>query len=148
MLYSNLLLFHSLIRYFVLIFLVIVVVRSYMGWSKKTGFTSMDDKSGLWLLMLTHTQFILGLILYFVSPFVKFEGSTMKDSMLRYWTVEHVSMMLIAVVLITVGRVTSRKMKEENAKHKRMFIFCAIALVIILAAIGTSGRGFFSLGHE
>ncbi len=148
MLYSNLTLFHSLIRYFVLIFLVIVVVRSYMGWTKKKGFTSMDDKSGLWLLMLTHTQFILGLLLYFVSPFVKFEGATMKDATLRYWTVEHVAMMLIAVALITVGRVTARKMGDENGKHKRMFIFCAIALVIILAAIGTSGRGFFSLGHE
>lgn len=145
MLYSNLLLFHSLIRYFVMIFLVIVVVRSYMGWSKKTGFTSVDDKSGLWLLMLTHTQLILGVILYFVSPHVKFDANTMKDAIQRYWTVEHVFMMIIAVTLITIARVSSRKMKDETAKHKRMFVFCLIALLLILVAIFTSGRGFFSL---
>lgn len=148
MLHSNLLLFHSVIRYFVLIFLVLIVIRSYMGWSKKTEYTANDNKLGTWLLMLTHTQFLLGLILYFVSPAVVFGANTMKDATARYWTVEHVSMMLIAVVLITVGRATSKKMTDATAKHKRMFIFCVLALIIILAAIGTSGRGFFSLGHE
>jgi fucose permease len=54
-------------------------------------------------------------------------------------------MMIIAVTLITIARVSSRKMKDETAKHKRMFVFCLIALLLILVAIFTSGRGFFSL---
>jgi hypothetical protein len=65
----------------------------------------------------------------------------MKDATNRYWTVEHVSMMIIAVVLITVARSTAKKMTVDQSKHKRLFIFNSIALIIILASIAMSGRG-------
>ncbi len=143
--YPLLLVFHSAIRYFVLIFLIIVIVRSFMGWSKKGAFTGNDNKMGTWLLMLTHMQFLLGLILYFVSPAVIFGANTMKDATVRYWTVEHITIMLLAVVLITVGRVTSKRLTVPADKHKRMFIFNLIALLLILAGIFMSGRGFFEL---
>jgi len=51
---------------------------------------------------------------------------------------------LIAVVFITLARTTSKKMSDAVAKHKRLFIFNLIALLIILGAIAMSGRGFFS----
>jgi hypothetical protein len=143
--YSTLLTLHSALRYFVLLFLLIVIIRSLMAWQKKDAYTSTDDKLSLWLFMLTHTQLLIGLILYFVSPFVVFSGTSMKDSLLRYWLVEHNTMMLIAIVLITMARITAKKISEGAAKHKRLFIFNAIALIIILAAISMSGRGFFSL---
>jgi hypothetical protein len=139
-----LLLTHSVIRYFVLIFLLVVIVRSFMGWQQKSTYAALDDKLSLWLFIFTHTQLLIGLILYFVSPVVIFSGASMKDSVARYWLVEHATMMLIAVVLITMARITAKKMTEAVAKHKRLFIFNAIALVIILVAIAQSGRGFFS----
>ncbi|MFZ5971333.1 MAG: cytochrome B [Bacteroidota bacterium] len=143
--YSLLLVFHSAIRYFVLIFLIVVIVRSFMGWSKKGEFTATDNKMGTWLLMLTHMQFLLGLILYFVSPAVIFGANTMKDATVRYWTVEHITVMLLAVALITVGRVTAKRLTVPTDKHKRMFIFNLIALALILVGIFMSGRGFFEL---
>jgi fucose permease len=54
-------------------------------------------------------------------------------------------MMLIAIVLITVARITSKKLSNDVAKHKRMFIFNSIALVVILVTIAMSKRGFFSI---
>ncbi len=135
---------HSVIRYFVLIFLLVVIVRSFMGWQQKSNYTALDDKFSLWLFIFTHTQLPIGLILYFASPVVIFSGASMKDAIARYWLVEHVTMMLIAIVLITVARITAKKMTEEVAKHKRMFIFNVLALIIILVAIAQSGRGFFS----
>jgi uncharacterized membrane protein SirB2 len=87
---------------------------------------------------------LLGLILYFVSPLVIFDGASMKNAVARYWLVEHITMMLIAVVLITMARVTAKKMTDAVAKHKRLFIFNLIALIFIVAAIAMSGRGFFS----
>jgi hypothetical protein len=143
--YSTLITFHSALRYFVLIFLIIVIVKSLMGWQKKESYTSGDDKLSLWLFMLTHTQLLIGIVLYFVSPFVVFSGASMKDSMMRYWLVEHNTMMLIAIVLITMARITAKKLSDPAAKHKRLFIFNTIALIIILTAISMSGRGFFSL---
>ena len=140
-----LLLTHSVLRYFVLIFLLVVIVRSFSGWQKNAGYTGLDDKMSLWLFILTHTQLLVGLTLYFVSPRVIFSGASMKDAIDRYWLVEHNTMMLIAIVFITIARISAKKMADAVAKHKRLFIFNTIALIIIVAAIAMSGRGFFSL---
>lgn len=142
--FDLLVLTHSTLRYFILVFLLILLYRSFQGWQKKSAFTAMDDKVSLWLFILTHSQLLLGLILYFISPLVIFSGASMKNAVARYWLVEHISMMLIAVVLITMARVTAKKMTDAVAKHKRLFIFNLIALIIILVAIAQSGRGFFS----
>jgi hypothetical protein len=144
--HSVLLLTHSVLRYFVLIFLLMVIVRSLMGWQNKGEYTSTDNKLGTWLMMLTHTQFLIGLVLYFVSPLVIFSGAAMKEPVTRYWLVEHSVMMLMAVGLITAGRATAKRLSDSVAKHKRMFIFNAIALLIIIVAIASfKDRGFFTI---
>jgi hypothetical protein len=141
-----LLVIHSILRYFVLIFLLTVIVRSLMGWLNKGEYSSTDTKLGTWLMILTHSQFVIGLILYFVSPLVIFSGASMKNPVTRYWLVEHITMMLIAVVLITVGRATAKRLTDSVAKHKRMFIFNVIALIVIVAAIASfKDRGFFTV---
>lgn len=139
--YTGLLHSHSYLRYFVLILLVVVIITSLIGWVGKKNYTSTDNKLSLALFIATHVQLLFGLILYAVSPWVKFGATTMKDSLTRYWTVEHIFIMLIAVVLITLARSTSKKLSSSGAKHKRMFIFNLIALLVILVAIQMSQRG-------
>lgn len=144
--YGTFLLLHSLVRYFVLILLVVLIVKSLMGWMNRSAFTGADNKLSLFTLIATHTQFLLGLILYvFVSPFVKFGADTMSDKTTRFWTVEHITMMLIAVVLITVARSTMKKLPDGPSKHKRLFIFNLIAVVIVVFGIYATHRGFFGL---
>lgn len=140
-----LLLTHSVFRYFALVFLIVLIVRSLMGWMNKSEYSSLDDKLGLWLFIVTHTQLLLGLVLYFVSPAVIFSAASMKEPIARYWLVEHITMMLIAIVLITMARITAKKMTDSVAKYKRLFIFNSIALLLIVVAILQSGRGFFGL---
>jgi len=139
--YTGLLHTHSFLRYAVLILLIIVVVTSVMGWLNKKSYSATDNKLSLSLFIATHLQLLLGLILFFVSPFVQFNSSTMKDATTRYWTVEHNTIMIIAIILITMARITAKKMTNDEAKHKRMFIFNLLALVFILAGIAMSGRG-------
>ena len=134
---------HSYLRYFLLALLVVVVIKSLMGWLSQRSFTKMDDKLSLWLLIATHSQFLLGLVLFFTSDLVKFNAETMKNSDLRYWTVEHSTMMILAVVLITVARITHKKLPTDQSKHKRLFLLNGAALVIIIIAILASGRGLF-----
>lgn len=143
--HSILLLLHSLVRYFVLIFLILIIVRSFIGWQNKSEFSKRDDQLSLWLFMFTHTQLLLGLILYFVSPIIIFSKASMADKVARYWLVEHAFGMLIAIVLITMGRITMKKLTDPAAKHKRLFVFNVIALVIIITMIAFSQRGFFSI---
>ena len=143
--YTGLLHTHSLLRYLVLIFLLAVIVNSFLGFSNKKTFGKMDNMLGLTLFSVTHTQFLVGVLLFFVSPFVQFNGGAMKDPSLRYWTTEHNLIMLIAITMITLARITAKKMSDDTVKHKRMLIYNSIALVLILVAIAMSKRGFFSM---
>ena len=138
--YTGLLHTHSLLRYFILIALIVVIVKGLIGLINKQPYGKWDNKLGLYLFIFTHMQLLAGIILYFVSPFVQFGPETMSDKVTRYWTVEHIFSMAIAVVLITLARTTSKKMTKDADKHKRMVIFNFVALVVILAMIWHSGR--------
>jgi len=134
---------HSGLRYIVLLLLLVVIIKSLDGLLNKKPFQSIDNKLSLWLLISTHIQFVLGLALYFVSPFVQFSGEAMKDASIRYWTSEHIVGMFIAVTLITVARSTSKKLSDAKAKHQRLLLLNTIALVVIVATILLSGREVF-----
>ena len=99
------------------------------------SFGTGDRKLGLFALIFTHTQFLLGLILYFISPKVLFSGAAMKDSVLRFFLVEHISLMLIAVVLITIGYSKTKRAATDSKKFKLTFWFYLIGLILILAGI-------------
>jgi hypothetical protein len=143
--HSFILILHSLNRFILLALLLTVIVRTFMGWQNKSAFSTLDNKFSLFLFISTHTQLLLGLILYFVSPVVIFSGASMKDSAARYWLVEHLAGMLVAIILITMGRTMTKKIADGATRYKRMFIFNTIALVIILAMIAQSQRGFFGI---
>lgn len=139
--YKALLHAHSGIRYLVLLLLIVVIVKSLLGLVGKKEYTKLDNGLGLSLFIATHVQLLFGIVLYFISPFVQFSGAAMKDATTRYWLVEHGTAMLIAIVLITLARTTSKKMSNDVAKHRRLFLFNLIALAIILFSIHLSGRG-------
>ena len=120
---------HSGLRWVVLI-LIIACILVAMGAMGKKPLSASAKKISLFALIATHLQTVLGLALYFMSPKVQFSGETMKNSMLRFFTMEHILMMLIAVILVTIG---NRQAKSGNGK--KMFWYYFIALVIILAAI-------------
>ena len=62
-------------------------------------------------------------------------GTVMKDSLLRFSSVEHPLIMIIAVILITIGFSKHKKKETGNAKFKTIAIFYAIALILILSRI-------------
>lgn len=142
--YTGLLHTHSLLRYFILIALVVVTLKALLGLINKQPYGKWDNKLGLYLFIFTHMQLLAGLILYFVSPRVQFGATTMSAKLTRYWTVEHVTGMLIAVVLITLARSTSKRMTDDLAKHKRMFVFNLLALVLIVGTVITGGMNIFA----
>ena len=144
--YPGFLLAHSIVRYLLLILLITLIIRSLLGWVQKSSYSPLDNKISLWTLIVTHTQFLIGLVLYFfISPNVQFTGSAMSDTLIRYWTVEHIIMMIIAVALITAARSSSKKLTDGPARHRRLFILNSISLLVMLAAIAMSGRGFLGL---
>jgi hypothetical protein len=143
--YQGILSLHSIVRYFILVMLIVVIVQSLLGMVNKKQYGSMDNKLGLFLFILTHTQLLIGIILYFISPAVQFSGAAMKEASTRYWLVEHNTAMIIAIILISVARISSKKLTNDTDKHRRMFILNTIALAIILVTIWLSGRGIIGM---
>jgi len=120
---------HSGLRYVVLGLLIAAIITAYSNWqSDKQG----DSKIYLFAFISTHVQLLIGLILYAMSPKVNF--GLISDKLFRFFSIEHGFMMLIAIVLITVGRIRSKKL-EGAARHRTVLYYYALALIIILAAI-------------
>ena len=101
----------------------------------QTAFTNKDKKAGLFALIFTHIQFLLGLVLYFISPKVVFDGSSMKSDVMRFFLVEHISLMVLAVILITIGYSRAKRATDDGKKFKSILIFYLIGLALILFAI-------------
>ena len=141
---------HSALRYFVLLLLIAAIAKAFAGWFGKKEFTTGDDKIGLFLMIGAHIQLLIGLWLYFISPWVQFDDMkvTMGNEISRFWAVEHALGMLIAIALITIGRVRTKKATDSVVKHKRSAIAYLIALILIVASIPWPfrellGRGWF-----
>ncbi len=136
---------HSGLRYVVLILVVAAVIQALLGWLVKKTYTEGNRKLNLFALISAHTQLIIGLVLYFLSPLVNFSGAAMKDPTTRYWTVEHITMMIIAIVLITVGYVRSKRVLVPEKKHANIFIFYFLAIIIVVVTLILSHRGVLGM---
>ena len=129
---------HSGLRILIVLFLVLATIKSLAGWLGKKPYGKADNLIAILLISFTHIQVIVGIIYYGMSPMVKAGlanmGAAMKNTGLRFWTVEHGIVMLLVVVLITLGRVKSKKAATDLLKHKKGAIFYIIALVFVLWA--------------
>lgn len=138
--YTGLLHAHNMFRWLVLIALVLAIIFAFSGWIKKGKWTKRDNLTGLILVIFMDLQFLIGIILYaFVSPLTKAAfsdfGAAMKNADLRFYAVEHILMMLVALILVHIGRSKSKKEITDWKKHKQSTIFYGISLLLILVAI-------------
>jgi hypothetical protein len=143
------------LRWIVLILAVVAFVRALIGWLGKQEWTALDNRLGMLLSASTDLQVLLGIILYiFLSPITTTAfrdlGAAMGDELQRFWTLEHVLLMIVALILIHVGRATSKSAEGARGKHKRAAIFFGLALLVILIAIPwpflSYGRPLIPLG--
>ena len=130
---------HSFLPYLLLTVLLFAFVKSVIAYRGQHPHTDGHRKNGLILLILAHTQFLIGGILYFISPMstggLNNLGAAMKDSTLRLYTLEHPLMMILAIVLITMAYSKSKKDISSHLKHKIKCIYFGLALVLILSKI-------------
>jgi len=131
---------HSYFAFAVLVFLLLAAANAFIGLSAKKPFLPKDRQLSLMALIFTHLQFVFGLILLFVSPKMDAAkelgmGAVMKNAELRKILVEHPLINLIAIVLITIGWSTHKRATESSVKFKKIGIFYAIGLVLLLSRI-------------
>jgi len=126
---------HSGFRYIVMVLFIYTILMALLGWLGNRPYTNGNRLSNLFAMISAHTQLLIGIVLYFLSPLVAFNSTTMKDPVTRYFTVEHWVIMIIAIALITVGHSKSKKLVLPEAKHKTIALFYGIALLIIIGAL-------------
>jgi hypothetical protein len=138
--YTSLQFAHSYWAYAVLILVTLATLNAWRGSLGKQSFTARDLRLTLWGLIATHLQVVIGLILYFISPlgvksFAANGAQVMKDATLRLFAVEHILVMLLAVVFITIGYSRQKRKTDDAVKFKQVAIFYTIALVLILSRL-------------
>ena len=135
---STLILIHNILRWILLPLMLFVLVRSYSGWLGSQKYEKIDNATGGALIGLAHLQLLLGLIIYFaVSPWFDMlkvdAGAVMKDPVSRLKAIEHPVTMIIAIVLIQLGRTFSKKLSIDRQKFKTVAIYTTGALILILS---------------
>lgn len=130
---------HSYWAFIVLILLIFAIANAIVGILKKKTFNSTDFRRSLFVLISSHLQFLIGLILYFVSPwFGKWSAlgmGVMKDSEARLYLVEHPFVNLIALILITMGWSMHKRQSLDVKKFSRIGIFYTLGLILLLSRI-------------
>ena len=123
---------HSGLRWLVLGLLIYAIFNALR---KKDFYAKSDRMLNMFAMVSLHIQLVIGLILYFTSEKVKFVDGWMGDSIRRFYGMEHILLMVIAIVLVTIGHAKAKRATESAKKHKTILIFYAIGLILIIASI-------------
>ena len=139
--YSTILLLHSWLRWLAL---VAGVGATFAAFGTGDGAVRSAERWGLIFMIALDVQLLLGLLLYGVlSPYtaaaMKDFNAAMRDPVLRFWAVEHLTMMLAAVVLVHVGRVLARKSADVGKKRMRLLICFGLAVLLMLLGMPWPG---------
>ncbi|MEQ9263176.1 MAG: hypothetical protein RLP14_08450 [Owenweeksia sp.] len=137
--YSFILPVHSFLPYVILSLLIISVLVFTVKLLGKKPFTKGDRILALLTLIFSHVQFLVGLILYFISPITKAafknSGEIMSNPDYRFYAVEHILVMLLAITLITIGHSRSKKASLATQKFRNLTLFFLLGLILILSRI-------------
>jgi len=131
---------HSGWAYIVLIILLVAFINVTIGLLKNKSFTAKDLRISLFTLIVAHIQLVLGLVMYYLSPYYHHMreigmSAAMKDPKTRFFMVEHPLVMILAIALITIGFSKHKKQTTDKAKFKTITIFYGLALLLILSRI-------------
>lgn len=130
---NHLLITHSVLRWVVLLFGLYAITKAARGLMNNQEYTKNHNLSRTLFVASIHLQLVVGIVLYFMKGW--HSNISMGDSILRFWSVEHMFGMILAAVLIQIGSSKAKRAAEAKQKHKLSFRFFLIGMVIILASI-------------
>ena len=137
---------HNVLRWVILILLLVVIFQS-LGNSKKP-FTPANRKWGLALLISADVMLLIGVYQWFKGNygFKSIEAfgmsEVMKNTHLRFFAIEHLVGMVLAIIFIHIGYSYAKRNVADSIKHRRSLLFYSLALLIILIFIPWPFREF------
>jgi hypothetical protein len=135
--HQSLLTAHSIFRWPVLISLLISIYKAWQGQRKLLSFTKVDNSLRHWTATIAHIQLLMGIILYTQSPVAKAMVSEIKHGWSEpvFFGLVHISLMLMAIVFITIGSAKAKRKALDNEKFTTILTYFSIGLCIIFIAI-------------
>ncbi len=137
--YAIVLAIHSFMRWLVVISLLFAVYRAYSGWINKKTFTLFDDKVRHVTATIIHIQLLAGLYLYSISPLIRYFLSNFSEAVrqreIRFFGMEHSTMMLVSVFIISIGSAMAKRRQTDRQKFKTMALWFTAGFVLILLSI-------------
>jgi len=126
---------HSGLRWIVLILLIAAIVNAVK--SQNSGkYLKKDKMINLFAMIFLHIQLLIGLGLYFSSSKVNFTEGWMGEALKRFYGMEHLVGMILAIALITIGRSKAeKKLKGSRDKHRKIMFTYGVGLILILVFI-------------
>jgi hypothetical protein len=140
MLYNIVLALHNIVRWVVLITAILALVRVYMGWLQNRVWAARDRQVSVAFTSALDTQILLGLILFFISPWTRalltgnFSGM-ISDPTMRFFSVEHVPFMIVSVILAHIGSARARRASDSGVKFRQSAIFFTLSILVIILMI-------------
>lgn len=137
--FPSLLILHSILRWFILVSIVLSLFYAYRGWLKNKPFTKFDNYLRIATVSFVHIQLIIGFWLYLISPIVDYFLTNFNEALhmtqARFFGMEHITMMVLAVTAITIGSSIARRTKDSTKKFKVIAIWYTIAFIFIFTSI-------------
>lgn len=137
--YPFLLALHSLLRWFVLVSMLYALYRAYAGWRKQKPYTHIDNTSRHVAATMVHVQLLIGLWLYLVSPVAQYFVHHFKEAIhlreIRFFGLEHITMMITGVIVITIGSMKAKRKHTDRDKFSTQAIWFTAGLLVILSSI-------------
>jgi hypothetical protein len=137
--YGFLLAFHNITRWVVLIAALVALAYALRGWLGRRPFEKRHRLANVAFVASMDVQLVIGLALYVVSPLVRSAlgdmASAMRITDLRFFAVEHIAIMLVAVVLAHVGSALARRAPNDRAKHGRTLLWFSLSTVAVVVSI-------------
>ena len=130
---------HSYWAFLVIIILTLIVINSIIAKFSGRAFNTKDLRLSLFGLIFSHIQFLIGLILYFTSPwfnqFYQIGMDLLKNAESRLYLIEHPLINIVAIIFITLGWSLHKRQLDSSKKFLRIGIFYGLGLIFLLSRI-------------
>jgi hypothetical protein len=137
--YLPLLIVHNIFRWIALSMLSYTICRAYLGYRSNRNFSSDDNALRHWTATVLQLQMVVGLVLYFNSPFVAAFWAEQSDRNIGetngFFAALHLPLMFLAVTVLSIGSALAKRKSTDMLKYKTMLLWFSVALLIILISI-------------
>jgi hypothetical protein len=133
-------LLHTLISLSFLIIAIWLFIRAFNGIIYKKTFVRLDRLLSFGFIGSLYLQLIFGLILFSnlgssLGYSYLSNDNTVKEVSKRLWPIEHIVLMLFALLIANLGLIISINTKSDKRKYINIIIYYSISILLIIFSL-------------